>query len=66
MICHIPFLLPPVTGSVLEKGSVSLGSVMGQCGIEPSPMNEQHAVLLRNKPLMFETTEIWGLFVTTA
>jgi len=36
VICHIPFLLPPVTGSVPEKGSVSLGSMLGQCGGDPS------------------------------
>lgn len=44
MICHIPFLLPPVTGNVPEKGSVSVGSMLGQYGVEPSPKNEQHAV----------------------
>lgn len=44
VICHIPFLLPPVTGNVPEKGSVSMGSVLGQYGVEPSPKNEQHAV----------------------
>lgn len=38
MICHIPFL-PPVTGNVPEKGSVILGSMLGQYGV-----NDQHAV----------------------